>query len=149
MVAGWTAAEWVYEELIRRAAAEQAEAARREAEELWARLKAAGREDRLALIAVFPEFWRPALAARVCAASLRAAAHDARAARALAELALAIGERVPEAEGLRSRTLGYCWAHAGNARRVANDLDGADEAFARAWEHWRAGGDAGSGLLPE
>ncbi len=34
---------------------------------------------------------------------------------------------------------GYCWAHIANARWVGNDHSGADEAFARAWDLWRAG----------
>jgi len=44
--------------------------------------------------------------------------------------------------------MGFCWAHIANARRVANDHSGADEAFAQAWDLWRAGADA-DGLLPE
>jgi hypothetical protein len=55
----------------------------------------------------------------------------------LAELALSIAERVPGEESWRSRLKGYCWAHIANARRVANDLSGADEALTRAWELWR------------
>jgi transcriptional regulator with XRE-family HTH domain len=139
MAAGWTAGEWIYQALARRKLAEKAETATREAEELWTSLKRATREDRRALVACFPEFWTGALAARVSAASLRAAPHDAREAQELADLALSIAGRVPAEEGLRSRAQGYCWAHVGNARRVANDLDGADEAFTRAWGLWRAG----------
>jgi transcriptional regulator with XRE-family HTH domain len=149
MAAGWSAGEWVFEALVRRKLAEKAEAARREAEESWASLKHATREDRSALVADFPEFRSPALAARVCAASLRAAPRDAREALELAELALVIAERVTGEEVLRSRAQGYCWAHVGNARRVANDHDGADEAFTRAWDLWRADTEAGAELFPE
>jgi uncharacterized caspase-like protein len=60
----------------------------------------------------------------------RPAAHSAREARELAELALSIAGRVA-GESLRSRVQGYCWAYLGNARRVGNDLEGADEAFTR------------------
>jgi transcriptional regulator with XRE-family HTH domain/tetratricopeptide (TPR) repeat protein len=149
MAAGWTAGEWIYEALVHRKLVEKAEAARRDAEESWAWLKRATREDRRALVAVFPEFQSDALAARVCAASLRAAPHDAREALELAELALSVAERMAGEEDLRSRARGYCWAHVGNARRVGNDFDGADEAFARAWDLWRAGNAAGAELFPE
>jgi tetratricopeptide (TPR) repeat protein len=119
-----------------------------EAEESWEALKRATREDRRALVADFPEFPSSALAARVCAASLRAAPHDAREALELADLALSIAEQLPAVEG-RSRAQGYCWAHVGNARRVGNDFDGADEAFVRAWDLWRTGTEAGAELFPE
>src|SRR5206468_7426655 len=52
-------------------------------------------------------------------------------------------------EGLRSRAQAYCWAHVGNARRVANDHEGAAEAFSRTWSLWNAGAEAGSDLFPE
>jgi transcriptional regulator with XRE-family HTH domain len=149
MAAGWTAAELVLEDLVRRREAGQAEAARREAEESWASLKRASREDRRALVADFPEFRSLALASRVCAASLRAAPHDAREALELAELALSIAERALGEEGLRSRAQAYCWAHVGNARRVGNDHEGAEEAFSRAWSLWNAGAEADSDLFPE
>ena len=149
MAAGWTAGEWIYEALVHRKLAEKAEAARRDADESWACLKRATREDRHALVEVFPEFRSGALAARVCAASLRAAPHVAREALELAELGLSIAERMAGEEGLRSRARGYCWAHVGNARRVGNDFDGADEAFARAWDLWRPATEAGAELFPE
>ncbi len=149
MAAGWSAGERVFEALVRRKLAEKAEAARREAEESWASLKRATPEDRSALVADFPEFRSPALAARVCAASLRAAPRDAREALELAELALSIAGRIRGAEGLRSRAQGYCWAYVGNARRVGNDLDGADEAFMRTWSLWCVGTKADDELFPE
>jgi transcriptional regulator with XRE-family HTH domain len=149
MAAGWTAGEWVYETLVRRKLAEKAEVARREAEESWESLKRATLEDRGTLVADFPEFRSSALAARVCAASLRAAPRDAREALEVAELALSIAGRLPDEEGLRSRAQGYCWAHVGNARRVGNDFDGADEAFTRTWDLWRAGAKADDELFPE
>jgi tetratricopeptide (TPR) repeat protein len=147
IAAGWTAAEVVYSELLRRKKAEKAEAAGREAEELWARLKVAPEEDQRVLATGFPEFWRPALARKVSHASIRAAAHSTGEALKLADLALSIAERVPGDETLRCQ--GYCWAHVGNARRVATDFDGANAAFARAWEIWRAGIETDSDLFPE
>ncbi|HKI02060.1 MAG TPA: hypothetical protein VKK31_08775 [Thermoanaerobaculia bacterium] len=65
----------------------------------------------------------------------------------LAELALEIAERAPGEESWRLRLKGYCWAHLGNARRVANDLAGADTAFAQAGHFWEAGADSDPGRL--
>ncbi|MEA2602820.1 MAG: hypothetical protein QOF89_3812 [Acidobacteriota bacterium] len=56
----------------------------------------------------------------------------------LASLALAIARRL-RGERCRSRLQGWCWGHLGNARRVATDFNGADKAFTRAWQLWRAG----------
>jgi len=113
---------------------------RSEAEEIWTALERYPISQRRRLIEQAPRASRsPALAARVCAASLRAAPRNAREALELAELALSIGGRVTGREGLRSRAQGYCWAHVGNARRVANDYEGAEEAFTRAWDLWRIG----------
>src|SRR5688500_636738 len=67
------------------------------------------------------------------------AAHKVEEALELADLALSIAERVPGETNWRSRVQGYCWAHIANARRVANDHAGADEALARAWDLWRVG----------
>jgi len=145
MAAGLAAAEALYRDQVRRMKAEKAEAARREAEEAWATLQAAPPEARRRLIPVFPEYRTVALAARVCEASVRAAAAKASKARELAELALFIAGQ--EAETLRSRAQGYCWAFIGNARRVAEDFDGADKAFKQAWTLWEAG--VNCELLPE
>lgn len=148
LAASWTAAEQVRGELIRRRKVEKIEAAKREAEEAFQRLVTLTREERRGLVEVFPDYWSWALAVRFCEGSIRKAAHKVAEALELADVALAIAQRVPGGDGWRSRLLGFCWAHAGNARRVANDLRAADEAFARAWELWRAGDDAEE-LLPE
>ncbi|MBW8879562.1 MAG: helix-turn-helix transcriptional regulator, partial [Acidobacteria bacterium] len=144
MAAGWTAgriaAEAVRDELRRRKKLEQTEVARQDARELWQRLKAATRQDRRDMVSVFPEFWNWALAERVSHESEQMAAHKVEDALELAHLALAIAEQVPGEEGLRAQ--GYCWGHVANARRVGNDLSGADEAFVRAWDLWRAGGES-------
>ncbi len=148
LATGLLAAEEMRAELIRKKKVEKAAAKRREAEELWERLKAAASDaERRDLVADLPDFRNWALAVRVCEASVRAAADKPKNARALADLALFIAERVAEPEAFRSRLLGYCWAYVGNARRVSEDYDGADEALDRAWELWHAGAD--SGLLPE
>jgi len=145
LAAALAAAAAVRDDWIQRKKPGKVEAARRQAEEAWVRLQAAPPEARRELIADFPEYRTVALAARVCEASVRAAAKKAAKARELAELALFIAGR--EAEPLRSRAQGYCWAFIGNSRRVAEDFDGAEEAFARAWKLWKAGADCE--LLPE
>jgi hypothetical protein len=101
------------------------------------------------LVQLSPRAGNWTLAEQACAASVRRAAHSAGEALELAALALSIAERVPGEERWRWRLLGYCWAHIANARRVANDFAGADEAFVRAWDLWRAGADTGPERLAE
>ena len=149
MAVGLAAAKAIRADLIRRKRAEKAEAARREAEALWARLRKVPQQDRRDLIVILPELQTLPLAAQICEASERAAADKVKVALELADLALFIAERVPGGESLRSRAQGYCWAYVANARRVDNDFDGADEAFARAWHLWHAGAGADFELLPE
>jgi len=123
--------------------------ARREAEVIWTSLERFPIPRRRRLIELTLQASQsPALAVRVCEASVQAAAHDAREALELAELALSIAQRVPDNEG-RARVEGYSWACVANARRVANDFDGAEEAFAHAWDRWRAGVEVDSKLAPE
>lgn len=139
----------LWQELRREKRRKKAEAARRNARKLWERMKVATRQERRDLVAVLPEFRSWALAELVCEASVRAAAHRPEEALELANLALFIAGRVPGGESWRSRVEGYCWAHIGNARRVANDFAGADKAFAQAWDLWGDGKSADPDLLPE
>lgn len=111
---------------------------RREAEQIWARLEKHPVPFRRRLIELSPRAGSWALAVRACEASRE----DADEALELAELALSIAERAPGEESWRSRLKGYCWAHLAKARRAADDLTGADEAFARARDLWKAGGGA-------
>jgi transcriptional regulator with XRE-family HTH domain len=136
-------------ELARRKRERKADAARLRARELWPLLKAAPRQDQRELVMALPAFQDWALAVHVCEASVRAAAHKPDEALHLADLAVLIATRSPGAEGWRSRLEGFCWAHLANARRVANDFAGADKAFARAWELWKAGTVSAPDLLPE
>ena len=122
---------------------------RREADQIWTALERHPILFRRRLIAVSPDSGSWALAVRVCEASVKSAAHKAEESLELADLAISIAERVPGEQSWRSRVLGYCWAHVGNARRVANDHAGADEAFARAWDLWQAGAKPDPELLPE
>lgn len=108
----------------------------REAAEIWAALERHPVQFCSRLIQLSPRSGDWALAVQVCAASVKRATHSAEEALELAGLALSIAERSPKEESWRSRLKGYCWAHVANARRVANDLAGSDEAFTRAWDLW-------------
>lgn len=147
LTAGWTFAEHLQTVLRRNWKAAKAEEDRHQAGDLWKLLEPATREERRRLVDVFPDFRTWALAVRVCEESVRAAAHRVDRALELADLALFVAGRVPGEEGWRSCLQGFAWAHVANARRVANDFDGADEAFTQAWDLSRIGSD--SGLLPE
>ena len=147
--AAWSVADAVVTGLARDRRQAKAARALAAAAEACESLLASTPERRRTLVEVFPEFRTWGVAVRLCEASVRAAAHRAEEALALAELACRIARRVEEAPGWRSRLEGYCLAHLGNTRRVANDFDGADETFTRAWERWRAGGDADPPLLEE
>jgi tetratricopeptide (TPR) repeat protein len=131
VAASWASAESLHAWLIRWKKARKAEAAHREAEELWASLKPLPRADRHDLVTVFPHYRSWALVVRVCRESVRRAAHDAAEALELAEFALFIAERCPGDESWRARIQAEAWGFLGNARRVANDFDEADAAFAR------------------
>lgn len=149
MAAGWAAAEQVRRELARTLRGRKAAQARREAEELWACLAGATWEECRDVVTVFPEFRSWALAELLCKESIRSASHDPGKSLNLAELALFVAERVPEDETWRFLLVALCWAHIGNAKRVANDLDGAREAFARAKDLWQAGAVASPEPLEE
>ena len=149
LAVAWTAAEGALADLVRRRKLERAAAARAEARALWSRLKAATRPERRLLVTGLPEFRSWALAEEVCHQSEGAAAHKTEKALELADLALFIAEQVPGETSWRARLQGYCWAYVANARRVANDFDGAAEAFARAWDLWRAGAESDPELLAE
>lgn len=136
-------------EQIRRKKGRKAKAARRDAEERWPDLKAASPERRRQLVKTWPRYRTWAMAERVCEASIKAAANSAPEALELATFALFIAERIPGEPSFRSRVEGYCWAHVGNARRVGEDFNGADLAFVRAWELWRAGEGSDPDLLAE
>lgn len=120
---------------------------RREAAEIWGRLEPFPVSWSRRLIELSPRSGSWVLAFQALEGSVRKAAHKPEEALELADLALSIAERAGE-ESWRSRLMGFCWAHIANARRVANDHAGADEAFARAWDLWKAGVDS-EGLLPE
>jgi len=88
-----------------------------------------------------------ALCELVCERSVEAAPRSGARALALAELALFVAERAEESEAWRACIQGYAWAFVGNARRVAEDLAGAEEAFRRSRALWEAGAAADPGIL--
>lgn len=133
--------------MIREARRVRADQARQEAEAAWADLVDKGWKERRHLVDTWPVYRTWAVAARVCKASLKAAADRADVALDLAKFAIYIADRVEET--CRARTQGFCWGHYGNALRVGEDFDGADRAFARAWERWHAGAETDPELLPE
>jgi transcriptional regulator with XRE-family HTH domain len=152
MAGGWSVAEAVRAELTRQKRDQKWEAASREAEELFQRLLQIPADERLAIVDAFPDLNTGPLAVRLCEASLRAAADKAADALEMAALSLAVAERMPAGtagERWSLRLQGYCWAHLANARRVANDFDGAHGAFTRALALRRAGEPADPGRLPE
>lgn len=129
--------------------ARKVQKAREEAEKLWERLKKYTPRERRMLVEDAREFHSWALCERICSESERAAAADAGRASDLADLALRVANRVPGNDGWRSRVQGYAWAFIGNARRVASNLPGAEEAFNRAWKLWNSGHGDDLRILPE
>lgn len=148
---GWTRSTGLRSRLIEDKKRRKAETARREAGDLWARLKPLSRAVRREVVEDAPDFQTWALAVRLCDESKRAAAQDPQEAIHLADLALGTASRVAKSagEGRCSRLLGYTWAYKGNAFRVAGDLVKAGEAFTRGWQLWKAGTLAEQDLLPE
>lgn len=114
---------------------------------LWSRLQRRSPEMRTVLVEHTRKYQDWALCVRVAAESIAAAPNHPRQALELAELSRRIAERVPGSRAWQQRLQGYSWAHVGNARRVCNDLPGADEAMKRAWTLWEAGEPGDPGLL--
>lgn len=121
--------------------------ARQRAELLWDRLKRYAPAQRRLLVEKGTKFRTWALSERVAAESIHQAPNHPKDALALADLALLIAELVPGDATWRQRLQGYAWAHVANARRVCNDLPGADDALARAWRLWEAGEAGDPGIL--
>lgn len=119
------------------------------AEAIWQRMKLYPVEDHRFLVENGRSLRTWAFSEKLCAESARAAAADAGRALELADLALGIASKVPGPAGWRSRLQGYAWAFVANARRVANDLPGAEKAFARAWNLWKAASPDEEGPLAE
>jgi tetratricopeptide (TPR) repeat protein len=121
--------------------------ARQSAGPLWDRLQRRAPADRLTLVKEGGKFRTWALCERVAAESIRKAPNHPREALELAELALLVAERIPGERAWGLRLQGYAWAHVSNARRVYNDLPGAEEAIVRARKLWEAGAVGDPGFL--
>jgi transcriptional regulator with XRE-family HTH domain len=145
--AGQKAAEATVAKLSENARRLRATQARREADELWEALSRQLPKQCRATVDAEPKYWTWAMAERLCAESVRAAAHRADRAAELARLALRVAELAPGAEPWRSRLQGYAWAFVANARRVQGDLPAAEEAFVRSGRLWEEGASADPGVL--
>jgi transcriptional regulator with XRE-family HTH domain len=121
--------------------------ARQRAGLLWDRLKRRMPAERRVLVQKGLKYRTWALCERIAAESIRKAPNHPREALDLAELALLIAERLPGERTWSLRLQGYAWAHVSNARRVCNDLPGAEEAMVRARKLWEAGEAGDPGLL--
>ncbi|MFL6264293.1 MAG: helix-turn-helix domain-containing protein [Thermoanaerobaculia bacterium] len=121
--------------------------ARQRAGLLWDLLKRQTPAERRSAVQKRRRYGTWALCERVAAESIRKAPNHPKEALELAELALLIAERVPGERTWGLRLQGYAWAHMSNARRVCNDLPGAEEAMVRAWKLWEAGEPGDPGLL--
>jgi transcriptional regulator with XRE-family HTH domain len=115
-----------------------ADALRRAAVESWGRLRIFSGPDRRVLVDGAPEYQTWAFCELLCAESLRVAGSDPKQAIELADLALRVAGRVGGEKSWRSRLQSYALAHIGNARRVADDFNGAEAAFRQAQDLWRA-----------
>lgn len=135
---GWTRATELRARLIEEKKGKKAEAARRKAGELWARLKPLPSSARRESVGDSPHFWNWAFVERLCDESRRKAADSPVEALALADLALWTAERTKiGSEAWRVRLCGYALAYRANALRVSSDHVKADSAFARAWALWK------------
>jgi len=124
-----------------------ARTARRAAGRVWRHLHAATPAQRRLLVEKTREAQTWAVAERLCAESVKAAANDADLAQELTTLARRAAELAPAEEPWRWALQGYVLAFFGNARRVGGDLRGADKAFEEAGWLWEAGIVAGPGPL--
>jgi tetratricopeptide (TPR) repeat protein len=122
---------------------------RKEAAELWRAVKSLPAHALAVLGEGAREYQTWAFCERVCGESERAAADGAPRALELAEVAVRVAGCVPDSDGRRARVQGYAWAHVGNARRVANDHEGAERAFARCRELRQAGAADEEGFLDD
>jgi tetratricopeptide (TPR) repeat protein len=120
---------------------------RAEAERLWERLERRSPAERLLVVEEAREFQTWALCERVAVESVAKAPNHPHEALALAELALQLAERVPGDAAWRSRLAGLGWSTVSNARRILEEIDGADEALTRAYQLWEAGALGDRGLL--
>jgi transcriptional regulator with XRE-family HTH domain/tetratricopeptide (TPR) repeat protein len=121
--------------------------ARQRAGLLWDRLKRQTPAERRSAVQKGRRYGTWTLCERVAAESIHKAPNHPKEALELAELALLVAEQIPGERTWGLRLQGYAWAHVSNARRVCNDLPGAEEAMVRARKLWEAGEPGDPGLL--
>ncbi|MEP7012511.1 MAG: helix-turn-helix transcriptional regulator [Acidobacteriota bacterium] len=121
---------------------------RKRANQLWARLRSLSTAARRALIAEGEEFLSWALAERLSLESEKIVPDRVDEALALAEMADRIAEHAPMPPKFRCLLRGLTTASLGHAKHFAGQLRGAETAFRRSNELWKAGagGDL-TGLL--
>ncbi len=122
---------------------------RRQARELWERLRSYPNAAQLDLVREAAKFQTAGFAELLCEESRAAAGDSAARAAHLATCAVAAAAAVPGGEAWRQRLEGYCRFHLANADRVSGNLAGADQEFGRSQLLWSAGAGADPGLLNE
>jgi transcriptional regulator with XRE-family HTH domain len=145
----WSVAETLYSELVRRSRAEKVERALAQAELWWSRLQPLWQKEGRDLVMGFPALRTPALVARICEASARAAARSFEDAQGLADFALFLAEQLPGGKARRARALGYCRLFRANALRVATEFDLADAELREGWKLWQEGDPSEPEILSE
>jgi tetratricopeptide (TPR) repeat protein len=148
IVAGIETVDLIQTRLTTSIQSERVKKAHEQAATLWERLKKYSVEERRILVEGATDYHEWALCVRLCRESERAATRSTAEALALAELALLVAQNLPGPERWRFRFVGQAWLFIGNAKRVANKLILADQAFTRGWQFWSTGEDS-SGILDE
>ena len=121
--------------------------ARRQAVELWERLRPYPHAVRRRLVQEGSEYQSFALCELLCAESARTATDSAEDAIELAKLALLVARLVPGELGWRARLEGYSGGHLANAIRVGGALQFAEQTLALALRLWEAGAPTDPGIL--
>ncbi|HEV7669935.1 MAG TPA: helix-turn-helix transcriptional regulator [Thermoanaerobaculia bacterium] len=123
-------------------------AAKADAAQRWRVLAPLPHANRLALVEDCPDFPTPALCARLCDESERAASRSVVDTVDIAKLALRVADLLPESKGtVRGRA--YTHAFVANSHRVANEFGEGDRSIARCRERFPYGHADPTGLFPE
>lgn len=122
---------------------------RRLAVQLWRYIEPWPAALRVATVRESSLFQVWSLAELLCEESIRVAGNDADQALERAELALAVAENIPGAEGWRWRARAYCTFHVGNAWRVKGELPSARKHCDAAQELWEEGKPCDPGVFDE
>jgi tetratricopeptide (TPR) repeat protein len=126
--------------------AAEAKQERARAEELWRTLQASGDPKAWrTLVLEDPAYRSWGLCEKLCLESAAVAEDDAVRAGELVAIALELAPQTTLPENRKAALLEYIWKHVGNVCRARGDLKRAEEAFARAQEHFLGGM---RGILP-